>query len=99
MQQKIEISSSIKAYHESCNYLTKIKMLQNAIDESMRKSQQELKNFHDDQQEKMTKMYQKILKEMETEIQEKNNERSLQTIQQLMYSIKEIEDDSAKLNQ
>ena len=48
---------------------------------------------------KQNKMYKKIIQDTETLIQETNNNRSLQTIQDLMLQIKEIEEDIAKLQQ
>jgi len=64
LQQKIEISSSMKAFHESCNYLTKIKVLQNGIEDSKRKTQ-DLHEYLGEQNLKQNQMYQKTIKDME----------------------------------
>lgn len=38
LEQKIQISNSLKSFHESCNYVNKIQDLQDAISDSKRKS-------------------------------------------------------------
>ena len=48
---------------------------------------------------RQNKLYKKTIQEMEAHIQEANNTRSLATIQELMMSIKNIEEEIAKIQQ
>lgn len=77
MQSKIDISQSIQAFHDSCNYKKKIAELKKDLDKSKMKSDV-LETTLTEQQEKWNTMYEKNQEDLKKRIEDANSDRCLQ---------------------
>jgi len=90
LQIKVDISSSVAAFHETNNYKAKISELNQSLAQSKIKSDALEKDIQR-QSEDWEAQYDRSQRELKSSLEESNNKNALKQIQQLVEQIKDKE--------